>query len=363
MNAGQKDGLIAAVLSAMVAFSNFAIQHYAGNFFGVDAVTVQFLKDFSIALLVSSSLSFLVCFRKSPSNMVIVDHLLLISILSALLLLLALSSGSRLAAIGLAAMFFCRDLFRYAGTASRDSSRHNKTIRVATTGVFGGAAIALAASYCSYPFAQILLSFLLGTNCLFFICMSINSGSFERVKGFFKPNEFFHVLIAEALPLVAAYLILIHSASLMSAVDYVQFRSIYAFVGIASVLGSVSLVYFSRIVSSFRVFYITAAVLALFCLVLILPASANTFLTTILLITVTAVVALSSSILRTRVPKWTFALVNGLAPAIAIAFVVLSTFLEYRDLLIMVVIVHSLQVLAGCVAYYSVAVQSSMNPV
>jgi hypothetical protein len=338
-------------LALVQAASNFVIQHFAPNLFSDPTQATRFLVTYSVAMLVAAFLSNTLCFREPKHKLLIIDILFTVTCLGAMCLVLLYYHNDYLTIISCTVVFFLRDAFKYLGVVDPELNGAKLFIRFCITGCLA-AILAIAI----LPFAlsavqSVVLLILLGTNLSFTLILSLPRQCVALSTKAVDPTTFSFTVLADVIPIVAGYLILVYTEQLMSPIEYLDFRSTYAFVGLASVVGSLSLVVTSRINFPCSTIYKYFSVVSGAIIATLLTVNPSSLMSLVLLVSATCLSMASSSIARTQLPKLLFFLSSIVAPCGAILFFLFENAPIAKQIIAMVTSVNCLQMFVSHATY------------
>lgn len=345
------NGLTAALLSLIAALTNFIIQHWTSVIFKESSGAVGFLIVYSVALISSGFLSTALSFRDFKTQTIIIDLGFIITIIAFFVIVTISYKELSLLIIGLGCLFLLRDIYKFRGSLGSFWLFNLKLNQIISLALCFAVISLVSLKYHNSLQNHFLFWLLVVSSSLFFISFSLNQNNIYIYKWFYKPFEYIQILFAEILPLIAGYLITVKSASSMNNIEYLKFRSEYAFVGVASVIGSLSLGYFARNRTNFSIFFNVAGLSAIIIVLSAVIYCHIKYLLILLLIIATSLAMISMSIFRTGLSKKHYLMSSLFAPTAAIIFFACKHNPSAEQIILMIIIVNSIQTLISKVLY------------
>lgn len=233
------------VIAGLGSISNFCILYFASNLFTSISDASEFLALYSFAIILSSYFSYTSLFRNGAADKLVVD-LLFYGLALVMILVATIHNADRwMLSVLIVLLMFTKDIYRFIGI--NNSKKEDFGIRWSVLFLSLAAFIFLVDYYFSIKLIYtIILSsiFALQLGSVFFFRLDGGSVQFSK-----KPINSINLTFsaaAEMMPIMAGYFVNVYTINIMMADEYVDYRRSFAIIGISSLIGSISLVFFSN---------------------------------------------------------------------------------------------------------------------
>lgn len=233
------------VIAGLGSISNFCILYFANNLFTSISEASEFLAMYSFAIILSSYFSYTSLFRNGAANKLVVD-LSFYGLVSVMILVATIHNADRwILSVLIVALMFTKDIYRFIGV--NNLKQDNFGSRWGAIVLSLVAFIFLVDYYFSIKAINTLILssiFTLQLSSVFLFKLDGDSVQFSK-----KPINSINLTFsaaAEIMPIIAGYFVNVYTINIMMADEYVDYRRSFAIIGISSLVGSISLVFFSK---------------------------------------------------------------------------------------------------------------------
>lgn len=224
----------------LASISSFLVSVIAPAFVVNEMVASEYVKTYSLALMVSNYLTHLLLFRDANRKTINIDVAFIFTVLAALFFMGYVDKEYVIFGVSAAIVLFLSGLYRIAGHPTNGKKLHTRKLVVILILVLAIMGSLLFEMKLNFLDSVVLSSFVM----IPMLVVLVFSIDFKSIRFSLISNLQNYILLmaAEILPMVAGFIINVHTLKLMDSNQYLIFKGWYAFVGLSSLVGALSVV-------------------------------------------------------------------------------------------------------------------------
>jgi len=353
-NAEIDDQIISRFASVgLASLSSLLVSVISPIFFSNDIEAAEYIKTYSLALMVSGYLTHVLLFRGSEHKAIKVDVAYIVTVLAALAFMVQVNYEYAIFGIGACVVLFISSVYRISGRKIDETHNGIKRLIYVVMAMLGITA-SLFIDYDVKFQNGIVLALFVVVPLIVVLRLNVKFGTIKFVR-IEKLKNYISFAGAEILPMVAGYVVNVYTLELMCPDEYILFKSWYAIAGLSSLIGALSIVAINR----------TKKIMMAVCdiLIVILPFIAFTIwickdsmlLLSVSLMLIFSVGAALNAYGKAYLDKKIYLLSNFIPAFVVSSYVMLSSSVFAREMLLMLAIVQLLYafVMSVYIKYYN----------